>query len=48
MESQIKTFSYPNGEIQRVQLVRLEDWSALEYLRPAAEAGHAAAQTQQH
>lgn len=34
MNSQIHTFTYPNGEIQRVQLVRLEDWSALEYLRP--------------
>ena len=34
MESQIKTFSYPNGEIQRVQLVRFDNWSQLEFLRP--------------
>lgn len=32
MDSLIKTFSYPNGEIQRVQLVRLEDWSQLNFL----------------
>lgn len=32
MRSEIKVFSYPNGEIQRVQLVRFEDWSKLEFL----------------
>lgn len=32
MESQIKTFLYPNGEIQRVQLVRWEDWGQLDFL----------------
>lgn len=32
MDRQIKTFHYPNGEIQRVQLVRLESWSELEFL----------------
>lgn len=32
MESQIKTFSYPNGEIQRVQVFRWKDWSALDFL----------------
>ena len=32
MDSQIKTFHYPNGEIQRVQLVRPESWSELEFL----------------
>ena len=32
MESQIKTFSYPNGDIQRVQAVRLDSWEALEFL----------------
>lgn len=34
MHSEIKEYSYPDGEIQRVQLVRLEDWSQLEFLRP--------------
>ena len=33
MESQIRTFSYPNGEIQRVQVVRFEDWRKLDFLR---------------
>lgn len=32
MESQIKTYSYPNGDIQRIQLVRWDDWSRLEFL----------------
>ena len=32
MESHIKTYTYPNGDIQRVQLVRPESWSALEFL----------------
>lgn len=38
MQSEIKAFSYPNGEIQRVQVVRWEDWSRLEFLRPAPAA----------
>lgn len=33
MTSEIKTFTYPNGEIQRVQLVRWEDWSQLDFLK---------------
>ena len=36
MNSQIHMFSYPNGEIQRVQLVRLDDWEELNYLAPVA------------
>ena len=32
MDSQIKTFYYPNGEIQRVQLVQWEKWSDLDFL----------------
>ena len=32
MDSQIKTYTYPNGEIQRVQLVRWQDWSKLDFL----------------
>ena len=35
MYSEIKTFSYPNGEIQRVQLVRPENWSQLNFLQLA-------------
>ena len=34
MKSEIRTFSYPGGEIQRVQMVRFEDWSALDFLHP--------------
>ena len=33
MYSEIKTFSYPNGELQRVQLVRPENWSQLNFLK---------------
>ena len=32
MYSQIHTFEYPNGELQRVQLVRLDDWESLDFL----------------
>ena len=32
MESQIKTHTYPNGEIQRVQTVKMDDWSSLDFL----------------
>ena len=32
---EIKTYSYPDGEIQRVQIYRAESWEALEFLRPA-------------
>lgn len=34
MKSEVITFPYPNGEIQRVQVVRLETWQELEFLRP--------------
>jgi hypothetical protein len=34
MQSQIRTFSYPNGEIQRVQTVSWEDWGKLSFLQP--------------
>lgn len=34
MRSETKVYTYPNGEIQRVQLVRLDDWTELEFLRP--------------
>lgn len=32
MESQIKTYTYSDGCIQRVQAVRLEDWAELDFL----------------
>lgn len=32
MESQIKTYTYPNGDIQRVQAVRLDSWDQLDFL----------------
>ena len=31
MESQIKTITYPNGDIQRVQAVRLDSWAELDF-----------------
>lgn len=34
MKSEVRTFPYPNGEIQRVQAVRLDTWQELEFLRP--------------
>ncbi|MBR5261143.1 MAG: phosphodiester glycosidase family protein [Oscillospiraceae bacterium] len=34
MQSELKTFSYPDGEVQRVQLVRLDSWEQLDFLRP--------------
>lgn len=33
MESQIHTFSYPDGSIQRVQCVRLDGWQQLTFLK---------------
>lgn len=33
MRSKIKVYSYPDGEIQRVQVVHLEDWADLDFLR---------------
>lgn len=40
MDSEIKTYIYPNGDLQRVQLVRWADWSQLDFLRlsPADDA----------
>lgn len=35
MNSEIKTYSYSNGEMQRVQVVRWDDWSQLDFWRPA-------------
>ena len=32
MYSEIKTYTYPNGDIQRVQLVRWDNWSNLDFL----------------
>ena len=34
MRSELRTFSYPGGEIQRVQLVRFENWADLDFLHP--------------
>lgn len=33
MESNLKTYTYPNGDIQRVQLVRLESWDSLDFFQ---------------
>jgi len=32
MHSEIKTYTYPNGDVQRVQLVRWDHWSNLDFL----------------
>lgn len=34
MRSDIKSYTFPNGEIQRVQVVRVGEWSELEFLHP--------------
>ena len=39
MDSQIKTHTYPNGDIQRVQILRWEDWSKLDFLSMTPSAG---------
>lgn len=39
MNSEILTFSYPDGEIQRAQVVRPDKWEELEFLRPAPAEG---------
>lgn len=33
MQSEMKRYSYPDGEIQRVQRVSLDDWASLEFLQ---------------
>ena len=37
--STIKTYSYPNGEIQRVQSVSLPDWTSLDFAKPLPNPG---------
>ena len=39
MHTETKVFSYPNGEIQRVEVCRLEDWNELELLKPVPDPG---------
>lgn len=39
MHAETKAFSYPNGEIQRVEVCRLEDWRELELLKPTPDPG---------
>jgi len=34
MQSEIKIFTYPDGEVQRVQLVRLDNWEQLDFWNP--------------
>jgi len=38
MEANIQVYTYPDGEIQRVQSVRLDSWQQLEFLRPVPDA----------
>ena len=33
MTSEVKVYNYPNGEIQRVFVLKVEEWSQLEFLR---------------
>ncbi len=37
MNGQVKIYSYPNGEIQRVQWLHLEDWAQLHFLSPEGD-----------
>lgn len=39
MESLIKTYTYPDGDIQRVQLLRWDSWEALDFLSPTPSDG---------
>lgn len=39
MQTETKVFSYPNGEMQRVQVCHLEDWHGLELLKPVSDPG---------
>ena len=39
MENQIKTYTYPNGEIQRVQVLRWDSWESLDFLSPTPTKG---------
>ena len=34
MHSEIKTITYPNGDIQRIQTLRWDSWQQLEFFRP--------------
>lgn len=34
MQNEIRTISYPNGEIQRIQIVRWNGWDRLDFLTP--------------
>jgi len=34
MNTEVKVYEYPGGEIQRVQVVRFEDWAELDFLHP--------------
>lgn len=39
MDSQIKVYTHPNGDIQRVQLVRLDSWEQLEFAHMDNDSG---------
>lgn len=38
MEENIRVYTYPDGEIQRVQTVQLDSWQQLEFLKPVPSA----------
>mgnify|MGYP006923364264 CR=1 FL=1 len=38
MHAEIHTFPCENGEVLRVQLVRLPDWKSLDFLQPKTSA----------
>lgn len=38
MQSEVRTISYPNGEFQRVQIVRMENWTQLQFLNLPGDA----------
>ncbi|MBQ1531269.1 MAG: phosphodiester glycosidase family protein [Solobacterium sp.] len=35
IDSEIRTYTYSNGEFQRVQIVRAENWNSLQFITPA-------------
>lgn len=39
MKTEVKVYAYSDKEIQRVQIVRFDDWSQIEFLRPDSRSG---------
>ncbi|MDO4941083.1 MAG: phosphodiester glycosidase family protein [Erysipelotrichaceae bacterium] len=37
LESKLKTYTYPNGEIQRIQIVKADSWDSFAFIEPKFE-----------